>query len=521
MSQHTNRDDDRSNRATTGEDVSERSTRWSSRRAVLGGLATVTAGSFLSTSAVAGDRDEVPVPSVTGPIDGQPQTGAVHDVSDYGYVEEEYFVEGEARPLGPIDPYPVDERENPSDAPAPYRTRLLVYRPKHRRDFNGTVVVEWPNVSTGRDAPVTWINTFDYAMREGYAVVVASSQKVGVDDSFTGRDLASGDPDRYGSLHHPGDEYSYDIFAQAIRALTARPRSVPPGHASGKASVRGRKRSGTGDGGADPMGGLNVRQVVATGMSQSAQYLRYYVNELQADHGVIDGFLPFVTARTPMETDDIRDDLVPVMWVMSESEADEVRREDSGLFRLWEVAGASHVNYWLVHWAQAMDARDFGDDAPPWDPGYAGQYGQRADGAYGVCGVNYFPMRYAYRAAMDQLRDWLVRNETPPSAPRIEREIADDGSVTVRRDEHGNALGGLRLPPIDVPLAHYDVTCGLYGRTYRLDDDTFGELYPDRRAYIAELEDAIDTTVDAGYLLQADAEDQRSRAANADIRTPD
>lgn len=514
MVSHNNRSDtersDRSHAESTETNTTSERTVWdSTRRSVLSGIAAVTAGSAFTTTAAATGQETVPTPKVKGPIDGQPQTGAVHDISEYGYVEEEYFVRGKARPVGPIDPYPVDERENPSEKPAAYRTRMLVYRPEHECDFNGTVMVEWPNVTTGRDAPVTWINTFDYAMQEGYAVVVASSQKVGVDDSHTDQDLKTTNPSRYGSLHHPGDEYSYDIFAQAIKALMDWSQAVPPGHASSSAAAGNRSKTGAS---VDPLNGLDVQRVIATGMSQSAQYLRYYVNELQAGHDLIDGFLPFATTWTPAETEDIRDDLVPVMWVMSEDEADKVRREDSGLFRLWEVAGTSHVNYWLVHWAGAMDARDFGEDNPPWDPEIAGQYGQRADGLYEVCGVNYFPMRYAYRAAMDQLQEWLVQNEKPPSAPRIDREVDDDGTVTVKRDEFGNATGGLRLPPIDVPLAHYDISCGPYGETIRLDEATISGLYSSREEYLAQLEAAIESTVEAGYMVPADGEDLRRRA---------
>ncbi|MFC6764369.1 alpha/beta hydrolase domain-containing protein [Natrinema soli] len=468
----------------------------------------MTAGSLFSAVATAGNQDEVPAPKVMGPLSGQPMTGAVHDVSEHGYIEEEYFVQGKARPLGPVNPYPIDQRESPSEKPAPYRTRVLIYRPAYDRGFNGTLVAEWPNVSTGRDAPVTWINTFDYAMREGYAFAVASSQKVGVDDSHTDQDLKTAQPDRYGSLHHPGDEYSYDIFAQAIQALT-RSSNSKPGHTSKK-----RKSNA-------PLRDLDVERVVATGMSQSAQYLRYYINNIQAEQDLIDGFLPFVTAETPADQDDIWDDLAPVMWVMSESEANQVRREDSGLFRLWEVSGASHINYWLVHWAQAMDARDFGEDNPPWNRMIAGQYGQRAEGdpgtSYDVCGVNYFPMRYAYRAAMDQLQDWLIEGEAPPSAPRIERTVADDGSVTVARDQYGNAKGGLRLPVLDVPLVYYDISCGTYGSTHRLEEETINSLYSDRQAYIEELECAVDETVDSGYLLVDDAMDLLRRAQRADV----
>ena len=53
-------------------------------------------------------------------------------------------------------------------------------RPVRRRDFNGTVVVEWLNVSGGADAAPDWIHMHDELIREGYAWVGVSAQAVGL-----------------------------------------------------------------------------------------------------------------------------------------------------------------------------------------------------------------------------------------------------------------------------------------------------------------------------------------------------
>lgn len=453
---------------------------------------SLTSGLWDEMTRGAHDRDgDVPVPDVRGPVGGgTPVTGAVVDLEAYGYTETEYFLSGEARPLGPENPYPVEDREDPPSEPAAYTTRLLVYRPAEPADANGTALVEWPNVSTGRDLPVTWVNTFEYAMAEGYVLAVASAQKVGVDDSHTDGDLRTTDPDRYDDLHHPGDAYSYDVFSQAIAALSRTPRPDP-----------------------DPLAGLSIDRVLATGMSQSAQYLRYYVNEVQPDGGLVDGFLPTVTMRTPVEDADIRDDLVPVMWVMSEDEAGIERRRDSGQFRLWEVAGTSHINYWLSAWGEATARRDFMDEDPAWGPEQAGQYGERRDGVYGECEYNYFPMRFAYRAALAHLDDWVRGDGPPPTAPRIRRE---DGEVAT--DDDGNVIGGLRLPPIDVPVASYDArSCGQRGRTDRFDEATLDELYPTNTHYVEAMRAATDAAVERGHLLPMDAEELVDRAADSPV----
>ena len=60
-------------------------------------------------------------------------------------------------------------------------------------------------------------------MREGHAWVGVSAQQPGV------KALADGDAPRYGSLNHPGDRYSFDIFTQAGRALTSHDGAAPLG----------------------------------------------------------------------------------------------------------------------------------------------------------------------------------------------------------------------------------------------------------------------------------------------------
>ena len=53
-------------------------------------------------------------------------------------------------------------------------------RPEDAARFNGTVVVEWMNVSAGESAP-DWDYLNPELMREGYAWVGVSAQALGVD----------------------------------------------------------------------------------------------------------------------------------------------------------------------------------------------------------------------------------------------------------------------------------------------------------------------------------------------------
>ena len=186
------------------------------------------------------------------------------DLAGNGYVEEEFYVDGLA------DAFAADGTALDDDVP--YRTRIVVRRPARDRDFNGTVLMEWQNVTAGYDLDALW--SPDHMMRSGYAWVGVSAQRVGVDQ------LRTWSPARYDSLDVTGggafvtDQLSYDIFAQAASAVRD-----PAGVA--------------------PLGDLTVDQVLAIGASQSAGRMRiYYDVVLPQVTPVFDGYA-FIVGSAP------------------------------------------------------------------------------------------------------------------------------------------------------------------------------------------------------------------------------
>jgi Alpha/beta hydrolase domain len=110
-------------------------------------------------SAAGTEKQPVPDPTVSGPIPGQPTSLSAVDLGPRGYVEEEFFVEGTARAYEPTARLTEDGRWNvQTTTTAPYRTRVLVRRPKDPAKFNGVVEVEWLNVSGGLDAAPDWVS---------------------------------------------------------------------------------------------------------------------------------------------------------------------------------------------------------------------------------------------------------------------------------------------------------------------------------------------------------------------------
>ena len=220
------------------------------------------------------------VPEVVGPVQGSnpPWGGPRFDVTSVGYVVEEFYLGGTtiAYDLVAGADYSEDGRWTAVAGPAaPYLTRILVVRPREPAAFNGTVVLNWQNVSAGYEYGS--LAPGDEAF-EGYAWVGVSAQEVGI-YGFSGgrwtrsasgnvRPLRGQDPERYGPLRHPGDRGSFEIFAQAARA-------VGPARSSD----------------VDPMGGLEVQRVIAAGASQSAMRLVAYANAVHPLAPVVDGFL--------------------------------------------------------------------------------------------------------------------------------------------------------------------------------------------------------------------------------------
>ena len=168
-------------------------------------------------------------PPVEGPVGGGKGTPSIaattFDLGEVGYVQEEFFLSGTARAftstaaLGTDGKWSVAVGES-----AAYKTRIVVHRPAGRKKFNGTVVVEWLNVSGGVDAGPDWMLAHTELIRSGYVWVGVSAQIVGVEGGpglvpVASLPLKTVDPERYATLRHPGDSFSYDIFSQVGQAL--------------------------------------------------------------------------------------------------------------------------------------------------------------------------------------------------------------------------------------------------------------------------------------------------------------
>ena len=454
---------------------------------------------------------------VTGGL-GSPWIAATsYDLAEVGYSTTEYFVSGTASAYMNVGDFGSDGRWNAQPAAsAPFKTRIVVYRPIDASRFNGSVLVEWLNVSGGIDAAPDWVAMHTELIRQGYAWVGVSAQLVGIEGGgglitipgVADTSLKGTDPERYGSLSHPGDSFSYDMFTQVGETIRA-PGSV------------------------DSLQGLRPERVIAVGESQSAFRLVTYVNAVHPLVHVYDGFLIHsrggngAALSQPPEPEVampaaalIRDDLtVPVLTFQTETDiitlgSHAARQPDSPLLRLWEVAGTAHADTYTI----SVGANDRGDDPA------AAAIVVTAAPLPGIIEcttpINSGPQHFVLKAAMAALDAWVENGTEPPTAPLLD----NDGTTGFVVDEHGNALGGIRTPYVDVPTATLSGLgqtgsgfCVIFGTTVPFDAAKLAALYPTHAEYTAAVGAATDSAVMAGFLLEPDGQLIKAAAAASDV----
>lgn len=455
-------------------------------------------------------------PTVEGPVKGGlgmiSVSSTMFPLALVGYSGAEYFISGNA--VSYVSDSPLSSDGNWSVRVAsgsePYKTRIVVYRPIKAADFNGAVIVEWLNVSGGLDAAPGWINAHTELVRQGYAWVGVSAQKEGIDGggdiSILSLPLKKFDARRYGTLLHPGNRYSYDMFSQAAQAIL-HPQGV------------------------NPLEGLTIKTMIASGESQSAMRMVTYVNAVAPLTRLFDGFMihsrPFGSAPLSSDTmglpEDsatvmrVRTDIAPVMTVQTESDLFLLnfypsRQDDGPNFRLWEIPGTSHADLYTLTGLFDIKGGDIShatvvENAQPM-PGIV------------TCAkpVNSGPQHFVVSAAYAALNRWVTTGIAPAVAPRLTVNAAGTG---FENDAHGNALGGIRTPYVDVPIATLSAYgqpgsmdsignsaesfCFLFGTTQLFDSAKLQSLYPTHESYVNAVSASADAALAQGFLLESDA----------------
>ncbi len=434
------------------------------------------------------------------------------DLATLGYRMDESFLSGTATSYALVAKPTIDGdlRVKPAST-APFATRMVVIRPTDSAKFNGTVLVEWLNVTAGQDTPADWMVAHREMLRRGFAYVAVSAQSVGVEGGNSvmgmGTPLKKADPARYGALSHPGDAWSFDIFSQA------------------GAAVKAARGNGL-------LGDLMPERVIALGESQSAVFLTTYVDAVDRVAAVYDGFLIHsrfgggaslsgIGLRDPRNATDPsamppqlrfrRDMRVPLLCLITETDLmgagltgyGASRVADGRNLRVWELAGAAHADGYLFGGAfvdsGSLPVERLAKVFVPSTASPAGKFARPFNAG--------MPHHYVLEAAIAAIDRW-VRTGRPP-APTATLTLAGGALVP---DANGVAQGGVRTPWTDVPTMRLsglgnagNFTAQLVGVSEPYDAARLAALYPGGKPdYLRHFTAALDRAIARGHIVAAD-----------------
>ena len=467
-------------------------------------LAIASIGGVLAALPALAEPAPVGQPLVSvSPAVGEMWAQSAIDESRLGLVEEEFFFEGT-----------TTKGES-------FKSRMIVRRPANPARFNGTVIVEWMNASSGNDLDVDYPSVLPLLQRQGYAYVGVTAQKVTVDF------LRKRNPARYASLAMTDDQpqsAAFEVFSQAGQALRGKFRGV------------------------DPLHGLKARVLIAMGQSQSSGRLTTFVNSV---HGqtlapVFDAVVVHAGGAAPTRFP------LPILKLNSENEAPTYwrgRATANPNYIYWEVPGTAHQPLEGTEASlRQLDATRAPDGFPRCKFPYQGPGGP-------------VPIDPVLRAGIVGLDRWVRTGRRLPTGPLVEMtpppaNVAPEPSPmpgfggprgVIQRDRYGNALGGIRMPQQEVPTGRNTPSTGcqvtMMGRTVTLGTypqwDAFDGgndpavdpedkanaaepaspkvLYRTHADYVARFARATDAVLSQGFILKADADAMKRAAASSNI----
>lgn len=455
------------------------------------------------------------------------------DLKAHGYLEEEYFISGEARGYEWVGNGLGIRPVSPAGT---YTTRILVRRPIDPSRFSGNIEFETLNASTSLDITTTMGTSAGFVMKQGDVWIGVTSKSV------TLNALKRFDPARYAPLQwsnpmpqdqrcaHPTIIPAYS-FGKSININDMPPMPNPQSedgliwdiYAQIGAFLKSGDRS-------QILPGFRRPHIFATGYSQSGMIQRTFISGFHnvmrtADGGpIFDGYLAEVgpallrinQCSADILPDDPRNRLpridVPIinivsegdMWLGLHTRQPDIVRGNTGMVT-YEIAGASHKTGFGDAGHAAHDEATRAGVPRPLIPVPKDVI------------INDLPRGYLSAAALRNLQVWALNGVPPPQAPWLETK---GGNIV--RDADGNAIGGLRNPWIDVPVARYQGAVGLgpyaiVGQKFPFAPEKLRQLYPDHATYVAKVKASVANAVTHRWLLPEDGRRIVEVAERADL----
>jgi hypothetical protein len=314
------------------------------------------------------------------------QIPASDTYAKFNYEAREYFVSGT------------------TSTGTPYKTRIVVRKPKDNAKFNHLILAESMHPSGN-----PWVFHFTqvYAMTTGViGLEVLTTTPAG---------LAAANEARYKDLVVPNGATN-DILAQVGALIKSDHRD-------------------------NPLLGLAPRKMILAGSSASAAVAQNYLSNAHmaqrlADmKPIYDGFMP-TSANGQVPAIDVPTILVPTMREAFAGNG--TTQQDNERLRVYEFAGMAHI-----------DSRVAGAYYP--DPCKAP--------------ISRYPLGAEMAVALDKLFTWVDKGVAPPHTDRFYVDFNPDNKSQLDRDkgtmfaldELGNVKGGIRNTYVDVPVRSYHV----------------------------------------------------------------
>jgi hypothetical protein len=415
------------------------------------------------------------VPTVEGPVPVEPGSSTFVAVLEAdlpsGFVDQEFFVSCASPAIT-------------------YKTAVFVRRPSAAARASGVVAVD-PLHSSGIWGMQSLLQPYFVAHGDIHVGVAASH------DVVEGL-VKAANPTRYASLDVPATpEAPNEILASVGALLHQRSDPLLPD--------------------------VRVTSAILGGWSQTAVVTRTFISSPLAratvdGRRVFDGFFPgqaAVGSSGGAQVGPVPDVGVPVLELQGERELLMTisvygtlgyRRPDSKTYRLYEVAGMSHINNEPDNPVSSFA----GSLTCDWPPGAV---------------LSSFRQTDIWAMAFDSLARWISTGTAPPAATRIQLEA--DGK-TLKRDATGNALGGVRSVAVDVPTASIMPAslapgglvknpCGYVGYQLDLSPQQLQQLYRTHAEYVQRVTTETKNLVRERFLLPVEARDLVTAAQQSNV----
>ena len=124
--------------------------------------------------------------------------------------------------------------------------------------------------------------------------------------------------------------------------------------------------------------------------------------------------------------------------------------------------------------------------------------------------INDGPQHTVVQAAFTAFNRWVDAG-TPPASPPPFR-LASTNPPALALDSHGNVIGGVRTPAVDVPVSTLSgaappgtsAICSLFGSAVPFGQATLVSLYHSKSNYLSLYAASLDKAISGGFILAAD-----------------